>query len=115
MHRIGPGAWTSCRDMTWVTRPSESYWERLQMVARAGGYYGLLFRVERNVRHGEPLLPTIFNVVVDAVVRHWASLVEGSTVGGAAAMTMRQGRGQRDRRYGEETAGKVRHNRDMRG
>ena len=28
---------------------------------------------------GEPLLPTIFNVVVDTVVRHWESLVaEGS-------------------------------------
>ena len=26
---------------------------------------------------GDPLPPTIFNVVVDAVVRHWGSLVGG--------------------------------------
>ena len=26
--------------------------------------------------HGDPLSPTIFNVVVDAVVRHWEPLVE---------------------------------------
>ena len=30
---------------------------------------------------GEPLSPTIFNVVVDSVVHHWISLVEGG-VGG---------------------------------
>ena len=30
---------------------------------------------ERGVTHGDPLLPTIFNVVVDAVVCHWESLV----------------------------------------
>ena len=41
------------------------------MVAREGGYYGAPFRGERCVTQGDPLLPTIFNVVVDAVVRHW--------------------------------------------
>ena len=47
------------------------YWERLHMVAQAGGYYGVPFRGERGVTQGYPLLPTIFNVVVDAVVCHW--------------------------------------------
>ena len=41
------------------------------MVARAGGYYGEAFKGDRGVTHGDPLSPTIFNVVVDAVVRHW--------------------------------------------
>ena len=41
------------------------------MVARAGGYYGTAFRWERIVTQSDPLPPTIFNVVVDAVVRHW--------------------------------------------
>ena len=41
------------------------------MVAHAGGYYGTAFRGERGVTQGDPLSPTIFNVVVDAVVRHW--------------------------------------------
>ena len=48
-----------------------SYWHHLAMVARAGGYYGTSFGGERGVTHGNPLSPTIFNVVVDAVVRHW--------------------------------------------
>ena len=48
-----------------------NYWRRLTMVARAGGYYGTAFGGERGVTQGDPLSPTIFNVVVDAVVRHW--------------------------------------------
>ena len=46
------------------------YWERLKMVAQAGGYYGEPFHVDRGVIQVDPLLPTIFNVVVDAVVRN---------------------------------------------
>ena len=45
------------------------------MVAKAGGYYGKPFCRERAVTQGDPLSPTIFNVVVDAVVRHWEYLV----------------------------------------
>ena len=41
------------------------------MVARAGEYYRTAFRGERGVTQGEPLSPTIFNVVVDAVIWHW--------------------------------------------
>ena len=48
-----------------------TYWRRLTMVARAGGYYGEAFKGERGVTQGDPLSPTIFNVVVEAVVRHW--------------------------------------------
>ena len=51
------------------------YWEMLQMVARTRGYYGETFYGENVVMKGDPLLSTIFNVVVDAVVRHWESLV----------------------------------------
>ena len=45
------------------------------MVARAGGYYGTPFPRERGITQGDPLSPTIFNVVVDAVVFHWESLL----------------------------------------
>ena len=48
-----------------------TYWRHLTMVARAEGYYGKAFKGERGVTQGYPLSPTIFNVVVDAVVRHW--------------------------------------------
>ena len=44
---------------------------RLTMVARAGGYYGEAFKGVREVTLGGLLSPTIFNVVVDAVIRHW--------------------------------------------
>ena len=50
-------------------------WEWLQTVARKGGYYGELFCKERGVTQEDPLISTIFNVVVDTVVRHWESLV----------------------------------------
>ena len=43
------------------------------MVARAGGYYEKSFKGERGVTQGDPLSPTIFNVVVDAVVQHWVN------------------------------------------
>ena len=44
------------------------------MVARAGGYYGTGFKGARGVTQGDPLSPTIFNVVVDALVCHWVTL-----------------------------------------
>ena len=38
------------------------------MVVRAGGYYDKAFKGEKAVTQGDPLSPTIFNAVVDAVV-----------------------------------------------
>ena len=32
--------------------------------------------MERGITQGNPMLPTTYNVVVEAVVRHWESLVE---------------------------------------
>ena len=43
------------------------------MVTRVGGYYGTASKGERRVTQGDPLSPTIFNVVVDAVVPHWVT------------------------------------------
>ena len=53
-----------------VRRMLKVYWEWTTMVARAGSYYGKRFKGGRGVTQGDPLSPTIFNVVVDAVVRH---------------------------------------------
>ena len=44
------------------------------MVERAGGYYGEAFKGARCVIQCDPLSPTIFNMVVDAVVRHWVKM-----------------------------------------
>ena len=46
------------------------------MVARGeGGYYGTAFQGVRRVTQGCPISPTIFNVVVDAVVHNWVKVV----------------------------------------
>ena len=41
------------------------------MVAKVGGYFGSSFQGFRGVTQGVPLSPTILNMVVGAVVRHW--------------------------------------------
>ena len=46
----------------------------MTMVARVGGYYRDAFKGAQGVTQGDPLSPTIFNVVVDAVVRHWVTM-----------------------------------------
>ena len=57
--------------LRWLLR---AYWRKSTMLARAGGYYRTGFKGERGVTQVDPLSPTIFNVVVDAVVRHWVTL-----------------------------------------
>ena len=52
-----------------------TYWGRMSMVAKAGGYYGSEFQVFRRVTQGYPLYPTIFNFVVYVVVRHWVEVM----------------------------------------
>ena len=51
-----------------VQRLLREYWDKTTMVARAGGYYRKGFKGGRGATQGDPLSPTIFNVVVDAVV-----------------------------------------------
>ena len=51
-----------------------AYWRKSTMLARAGGYFGTGFKGKRGMTQGDPLSPTIFNVVVDVVVRHWVTL-----------------------------------------
>ena len=51
------------------------YWSWIRKVSKAGGYYGALFKGARGVKHGDLLSPTIFNVVVDAVVQHWVTIM----------------------------------------
>ena len=61
------------------------------MVAQAAGYYVALFRGERGVAQGDPLSPTIFNVVLDAVGRHWESLLMAEREGGDSSGDERDG------------------------
>ena len=58
-----------------------AYWHRLRMIFHACGYYGVDFQGFCGMTQGDPLSPTIFNLVVYAVVRHWISLVAGGMEG----------------------------------
>ena len=64
----GYGLGPQARRLLWA------YWGKMTMVARAGGYYREAFKGARGMTQGDPLSPTIFNVVVDAVVRHWVTM-----------------------------------------
>ena len=44
------------------------------MVAKAGRYFGHLSKGSQGDIQGEPLYPTIVNVVVDAVIGHWVTV-----------------------------------------
>ena len=59
------------------------YWDHLLMVSRSGRYFGREFQGQSGVIQRYPLSPTILNVVVDAVLRNWVSVVaylEGESV-----------------------------------
>ena len=45
------------------------------MEAKAGVHYGPVFQSHRRLNQGVPLSPTIFNLVVDAIIRHWVTVV----------------------------------------
>ena len=51
------------------------------MVARDIGYHRHPLKGYRGVTQGYPLSPTIFNVVVDAVIFHWVTEVAREEVG----------------------------------
>ena len=45
------------------------------MVTRTNGYLGTPFRVQSGVTQGGALSPTVFNLVIDGVLRHLVSVV----------------------------------------
>ena len=60
---------------TRTVRLLQTYWKQLTMVAKAGGYFRRMFKGYQSVIQGNPLSPTIFNVVVDSIIRHWVTVV----------------------------------------
>ena len=65
----------------WTNNLLHNYWEGLTMVSRAGCYYGAPFTGFRGVTQGYPLSPTIFNMVVDAVIYHWMTRADRNEMG----------------------------------
>ena len=48
-----------------------SFCDHELLVCRASGYHGRVLKSERGVTQGDPLSPTIFNLIVDTIVREW--------------------------------------------
>ena len=51
------------------------------MVDRAGLYYGTLLKGCLGFTQGGLLSPTIFNMVIDAMIWHWFALISGEEAG----------------------------------
>ena len=51
------------------------------MVARYRGYYGPTFKGYHRVTQGYPLYTKLFNVVMDAVIRHWVAMAAATEEG----------------------------------
>ena len=49
----------------------KAFWDKAELACRASGYYGRVFKAWRGVTRGAPLSPTIFNLLMDAIVREW--------------------------------------------
>ena len=67
-----------------VRRLLVSYWDAQQFVVRQNDYFGDPLRPTRGVTQGDIVSPTVFNIVVDAIVRHWLALTvdDGSETNG---------------------------------
>ena len=64
-----------------MERILQYYWKNLYMVERSGRYYGTLLKGHQSVTQGSPLLTTIFNLVLYAVICHRVTLVAGEEAG----------------------------------
>ncbi|KAL9183034.1 hypothetical protein ACHAXT_004821 [Thalassiosira profunda] len=73
-----------------MRRLIKCFWDNALLVCRASGVYGKPFRDGRGVTQGGPLSPKLFNILVDAIVREWLTLLVGSdAVEGISAELMR--------------------------
>ncbi len=54
-----------------IIRLLRKFWQHQKLVPRQSGFFGDAFIAERGVTQGDIVSPTIFNIVVDAVLRVW--------------------------------------------
>ena len=73
-----------------MRRLIERFWDQARLVCRAQGNYGTPFRARRGVTQGGPLSPTLFNLLVDAVVREWLRTLYGAQVSSEWAAQVRR-------------------------
>ena len=53
----------------------ETFWECQQVMPRQNGFQGTAFPATRGTNQGGLLYPTLFNVVVDKIIRTWLSMM----------------------------------------
>ena len=56
-------------------RLMKTFWDNGILVCKAAGCFRLPFRAGRGVTQGGPVSPTIFNLMVDAIIREWEWLL----------------------------------------
>ena len=54
----------------------KAFWDKAELACCASGYYGRIFKAWREVAQGGALSPTIFNLMVDTIVREWMRQLE---------------------------------------
>ena len=52
-----------------LQRLIQCYWDKQKVEPNSRKYFGRSFRIETGVTHGDLVFQTIFNILVDAVVR----------------------------------------------
>ena len=53
----------------------ENFWAQQQIVPRQSGFHGPVITASRGGTQGSLLFPMLFNILEDAILRHWLSLV----------------------------------------
>jgi hypothetical protein len=71
-----------------------NFWDQQMVVARQSGYLGDPFAADRGLTQGDVISPTLFNLVCNAVVRYWLSLVsdtgEDANTGGVGLKVVKR-------------------------
>ena len=52
-----------------------TYWAWLQMVAKVGSHYRPVFQIHRGIIKGGGVSPMIFNMVVEAFIQNWMTVL----------------------------------------
>jgi len=64
-----------------IRRLLHRFWSTQRVVPRQAGFIGVPFQATRGVTQGDVISPSIFNIVVDAVIREWHHQMDAGSIG----------------------------------